>query len=369
MMLKIAIIGTRGIPNNYGGFEEISEYLSVGLVEKGHDITVYNSHNHPYKKKSWQGVKIVHQYDPEYLLGTSGQFIYDFNCILHARRQNFDVILFMGYTSSSVWATLFPKNSVIISNMDGLEWKREKYSRPVQFFLKHAEKWAIKNSHYHIADSQVIQSHLQKKYQLYCNYIPYGASVCSQTDDSFLTHFGLTRQNYLLLIARMEPENNVQTILEGFHKSSSTKKLAVIGNTANRMGSHMLDKYQADPRIIFLGSIFNKNILDTFRAHCYLYFHGHSVGGTNPSLLEAMAGSALIAAHANDFNKAVLGKDAYYFSNSSEVKNLIEQIHCNGKEFNMVINNKQKIRTLYSWEKIINEYNEFICRCYEQYHQ
>src|SRR5881275_3356295 len=116
MNLKIGIIGTRGIPNNYGGFEQVSEFLSKGLLLKGHEITVYNSHNHPYQENSWKGVNIVHCYDPEYLIGTAGQFIYDFNCIMHARRQKFDVLLFMGYTSSSIWARLFPKETVIISN-------------------------------------------------------------------------------------------------------------------------------------------------------------------------------------------------------------------------------------------------------------
>src|SRR5215213_11430209 len=102
MALKIAILGTRGIPNNYGGFEQIAGFLSKGLVEKGHSVTVYNSHQHPYKKDSWNGVQIIHCFDPEFLIGTAGQFIYDLNCILDARKRNFDVWLFMGYTSSSI---------------------------------------------------------------------------------------------------------------------------------------------------------------------------------------------------------------------------------------------------------------------------
>src|SRR3954468_24285977 len=112
--MKIAIIGTRGVPNNYGGFEQVTEFLSVGLLAKGHEVFVYNSHNHPYKEKTWNGVQLIHCYDPEYLIKTAGQFIYDFNCIRDARKRDFDVLLFMGYSSSSIWHFLFPKKKVIV---------------------------------------------------------------------------------------------------------------------------------------------------------------------------------------------------------------------------------------------------------------
>jgi hypothetical protein len=103
MSLRIAILGTRGIPNNYGGFEQVAAQLSKGLVEKGHTVTVYNSHKHFYKKNTWNGVQITKCFDPEFLIGTTGQFVYDLNCILDTRKRDFDIILMLGYTSSSVW--------------------------------------------------------------------------------------------------------------------------------------------------------------------------------------------------------------------------------------------------------------------------
>ncbi len=143
--MKIAIIGTRGIPNHYGGFEQFAEYLSLGLVEKGHMVTVYNSHTHPYQGNDWNGVKIIHCKDPEDKLGTIGQFVYDYNCIRDTRKRNYDIILQLGYTSSSVWGRLLPrKKSIITTNMDGLEWKRTKYSQKVQKFLQYAEKLGVK---------------------------------------------------------------------------------------------------------------------------------------------------------------------------------------------------------------------------------
>jgi Domain of unknown function (DUF1972) len=173
--MKLAIIGTRGIPNRYGGFEQISEYLSVGLAARGYEVSVYCSSDHPYRGSEWNGIKLIHCYDAEKHLLTAGQFIYDLNCIRDARKRNFDVLLFMGYTSSSIWGKWFPKNSLVISNMDGLEWKREKYSKPVQIFLRHAEKLAVQFSHFHIADSPAIKQHLDDKYGINATYIPYGA--------------------------------------------------------------------------------------------------------------------------------------------------------------------------------------------------
>jgi len=109
--MKIAILGTRGIPNYYGGFEQFAEFFSVYLAEKGHEVYCYNSHNHSYQEKTFHGVHILHQRDPEYKYGTFGQFIYDYNCIIDARKRNFDIILQLGYTSNSIWFFLMPKKS------------------------------------------------------------------------------------------------------------------------------------------------------------------------------------------------------------------------------------------------------------------
>ena len=175
--MKIAILGTRGIPNHYSGFEQFAEFFSVYLAENGHDVYVYNSHDHLYQEKTYKGVHIIHQYDPEYKLGTFGQFIYDFNCIMDSRKRDFDIILQLGYTSNSIWFFLLPKKPIIITNMDGLEWKRSKYSKPVQQFLKFAERLAVKSSNHLISDSLGIQTYLKEKYEVTSTYIPYGAKV------------------------------------------------------------------------------------------------------------------------------------------------------------------------------------------------
>lgn len=364
MNLKIAILGTRGIPNYYGGFEHISEYVSEGLVKRGHSVTVYNSHNHPYTENNWNGVEIRHCYDPEYKIGTAGQFIYDLNCLLDARKRKYDVIMLMGYTSSSVWGSLYPKGSAIITNMDGLEWKRSKYSKPVQAFLRYAEKLAVKHSQYYVADSMVIQSYLKNKYKIDSKYIPYGADLFSEIEREQFERSEILREDYFLLMARMEPENNIETILEGFNQSNSAKSFKVLGDTGNRFGKYITHKFKNDDRIQFKGSIFDNAKVRSLQNNSYLYFHGHSVGGTNPSLLEAMASEALIAAHNNPFNKSVLHTDAFYFSNANEVKNIVETVRRMETEKTMVNNNLYKIKNQFNWETIVDQYEEFALECF-----
>lgn len=365
MKLRIAILGTRGIPNYYGGFEHISEYVSAGLVKRGHSVIVYNSHNHPYTQDSWNGVEIKHCYDPEYLVGTAGQFIYDMNCLLDARKRKFDVVLIMGYTSSSVWGKLYPKKSTIITNMDGMEWKRSKYSRPVQQFLKYAEKLAVKYSHYYVADSRVIKSYLADKYNITSEYIPYGADVYSDQEREQYDFNEAMKEDYFLLMARMESENNIETILDGFNRSNSNRKFKVLGDTGNRFGKYITNKFNNDERIEFKGAIFDTPKVRSLQNNSYLYFHGHSVGGTNPSLLEAMASEALIAAHNNPFNKSVLNTDAFYFSNAGEVQELVETVQRKDPEKSMVMNNLHKIQDQFNWETVIDQYEEFIVESYK----
>jgi glycosyltransferase involved in cell wall biosynthesis len=367
MKLKIAILGTRGIPNYYGGFEHISEYVSAGLVKRGHSVTVYNSHNHPYGKDNWNGVNIVHCYDPEYLMGAAGQFVYDLNCIRDARKRSFDVIIVMGYTSSSVWGKLYPEQSAIITNMDGLEWRRSKYSKPVQKFLKYAEKLAVKHSQYYISDSMVIKSYLADKYHINSKYIPYGADLFSEHEREQLSPSDALKEDYFLLMARMEPENNIETILEGFNNSNSDKAFQVLGDTGNRFGKFITHKFKNDTRIKFRGSIYDTGKVRSLQNSSYLYFHGHSVGGTNPSLLEAMASEALIAAHNNPFNQSVLHKDAFYFSNANDVKQLIETVKRQEPEKAMVSNNLHKIKHQFNWEHIVDQYEKFAVECFFNY--
>jgi glycosyltransferase involved in cell wall biosynthesis len=368
MELSIAILGTRGIPNHYGGYEQAATFLSAGLVEKGNRVTVYNSHNHPYRDKTWKGVDIMHCYDPEYKTGTTGQFIYDLNCIRHARKKNYDVLLLMGYTSSSVWGRFYPKKTLIISNMDGLEWQRSKYSAPVRRYLRYAENLAVKYSDFYIADALGIQDYLREKYNITSRYIPYGAEVYKNESTDVLDNYEVTAYNYYLLVARIEPENNIETILDGFLASGSEKQFLLIGNINNKYSKKIQKKYSGSNKIRFIGALFDEQKLHSLKVFSGLYFHGHSVGGTNPSLLEAMASRAVIVAHDNPFNRAVLDADARYFSSSPVIRDIIMNFTRDEISEQMIRNNLEKIKKYYNWQTIINQYESFIRECYNEMH-
>jgi glycosyltransferase involved in cell wall biosynthesis len=361
--MRIGIIGTRGIPNHYGGFEQFAEYLATYLVKKDCEVYVYNSSNHPYQEKTFKGVHIIHCNDPEKTMGTIGQFIYDMNCILDSRKRNLDIILQLGYTSSSIWSFLFPKKSLIITNMDGLEWKRSKYSYFVRQFLNFAERLAINHSNYLVADSEGIKKYIDDKYKKDSKYIAYGSKIVSNIDKSVLEKHQLQEQKYHMLIARIEPENNVETILDGVCLSSDKTSFLVIGDyNNNNFGKRVKEKYKDFENIIFLGSIYNNEELNSLRNYCDLYFHGHSVGGTNPSLLEAMGSGNLIIAHNNIFNKAVLKEDGFYFFTPEDVSFYLKN---KNKENEMlkIENNKLKILNEYDINKINNSYFTYFHEC------
>ena len=362
--MRIAILGTRGIPNNHGGFEQFAEYLSQYLVNKGHQVWVYNSHNHSFQENRWNNVEIIHKFDPEYLIGTFGQFVYDFNCILDSRRRRFDVVLQLGYTSSSIWGRLLPKRSVIITNMDGLEWKRTKYPGKVRKFLKYAEKLAIKWSDFHVADSIGIQEYLQKEYAILSKYIPYGAIPFTNPDKRLPETYDVRPYQYNMLIARLEPENNIEMILVGVSESDGTLPFLVIGKHETKYGDYLKNKFSGNENIRFLGGIYNIKHLNNLRYYSNLYFHGHSAGGTNPSLLEAMASETLIVAHENIFNKSILEEDAFYFQNANDIKQLLRVKR--GECTEMIKNNKQKIENRFSWDQINGQYESYMRECLQK---
>lgn len=363
--LRIGIVGTRGIPNHYGGFEQFAESLSVFLVAQNYEVFVYNSSNHPYQDNNYKGVKIIRCYDPEDVIGTVGQFVYDLNCIIDSRTKNLDILLQLGYTSSSIWSFLFPKKPLIITNMDGLEWKRTKYSNTVRRFLKYAEKLAVKKSDFLISDSKGIKDYLFNKYKVDSKFIAYGSHIFKNPEESILNGFDLKAYKYNMLIARIEPENNIEIILDGVSLVEKPKKFIVIGDYKRSSYSRkIVEKFSENKNIIFLGSIYDSKVLNNLRFFSNLYFHGHSVGGTNPSLLEAMGCQCLIVAHNNNFNKSVLGNDGFYFSTSKDIKSIINSV----KKTDNIFKTEQnilKIEKYYNTLNINNTYLDFFNDCLE----
>ncbi len=359
--MKIAILGTRGIPNNYGGFEQFAEFLSVGLAERGHEVTVYNPHFHPYKGTSWHGVRVRHIYSPEEYIGASANFIYDYLCLKDALKSDFDILLECGYHSNAPSYYLLKKDmhAVLITNMDGMEWKRSKWGPATQWLIRKLEKMAVRKSHYLVSDNEGVRQYYQETYQAPSFFIAYGSEVVESFDASCLDDWGLRPYGYHMLIARLEPENNIETILDGYAQSGcSSEPFIVIGNHQTKYGRYLQKKYAAVPGVRFLGSIYNGQLLANMRAFASHYFHGHSVGGTNPSLLEAMGSRTFIAAHDNQFNRAVLKEHALYFRTAADVARIIGETYPDELRESFLAANVRSIIENYTWSHIVEAYEQ-----------
>lgn len=375
--MKIAFISTRGIPNNYGGFEQFAEYISVGLAQRGHEVVVYSPHFHPYKEKNYKGVRIKHIYSPETWMGSSiGSFFYDFSSLKDAlKKEKFDIIYEAGYTSivpAYIWFNVKNiKYPIFTTNMDGLEYKRTKFNKWVQKFVFWEERMTVKHSHYLIADNMGIHDYYKEKYGKESKFLAYGADIHDNYNEDFLKEFGLEVNNYYLLVARLEPENNIVMAIEGYlaSKEKGKRPLIIVGKTNTPHGKELVTKYGNEKSIRFVGGIYDFDKLNSIRHFSFAYFHGHSVGGTNPSLLEAMASDCFILANNNIFNKAVLGENALYYSDNTTVAELLNNIDDLAQTHKKIFieNNLEIIRKDYSWEKLVDEHEKYFLWLLEEY--
>ena len=367
--MKIAFVSTRGIPNNYGGFEQFAEYISVGMAQRGHEVVVYSPKFHPYQESTYKGVRIKHIYSPETWMGSSvGSFFYDFASLRDAlKKEDFDIIYEAGYTSiipAYIWFNVKKrKRPIFTTNMDGLENKRSKFSPMVRRSLDWEEKMAVKYSHYLIADNMGIHDYYKEKYGKESKFLAYGADIHDDFKAEYLEEFGLKSEEYYILIARLEPENNIVMAIEGYlhSKENGRRPLIVVGKTNTPHGKELVEKYGNERNVEFVGGIYDFKKLDSVRHFSKAYFHGHSVGGTNPSLLEAMAAGCFIFAHDNIFNRAVLKENAFYYPSADKVTEYLNRIDtiAEGSKIQYTARNIEVIRNEYSWESLIDKHEKY----------
>lgn len=369
---KIAIIGSRGIPNNYGGFEKFTEVLSTLLVRKGVHVTVSCERNNSKNPEEFFGVELF--YFPlkppnSGIARNIYEFLYDtYSLFLSAQKA--DVIYMLGYSASFFFfiPKLYGKRLWV--NPDGLEWKRSKFNSIIKFFLKISEKLAFLWADEIIADSMEIKKYIKSQYGLNSRFISYGVQdmMPIKWDKDKLPEILRDQLNlgskYWLIVARLEPENNIHLIIKSYLENNLKDPLIVIGNfSSNKYKEHILNLIQKKPDkdVIFVGGIYNQDSLNMLRQNCFAYIHGHSVGGTNPSLLEIMAMKTIILAHENKFNKEVCGDTAIYFKDIGDLKNKMQAIDANTDSFLTLKENCYKrVKSKYSWDRIVKEYSELI---------
>lgn len=351
--MRIALQGSRGIPNRYGGFEELAEHLALGLRERGHEVWVYTSSTHPDPSPLWKGVHRVVQWDPEPRWGSAGQLVYDALSLFHAEKLRPDILFALGTTSSGAWLLClrslgFLKKPLLFVHLDGLEWKRGKYKPWIRTVLRWQEKWAVEAADMVVADHPALMEYVKKHYPGKSRVeLAYGADVPQPQPEQGLTKWGLEAGQYALALSRAVPENNWELVLNGAVKSSIP--LVAVADWTTPHGQVLRAQFSDAPSIHWLDALFDPNEVETLRQHCRLYVHGHSVGGTNPGLLQAMASGCRIAAHRNPFNHGVLLENAAYFSNEKELQSAWEHSEL------LPLDHRVRLQK-YRWEDVIDGY-------------
>jgi len=359
--MKFAILGARGIPARYGGFETFAEELAVRLVKKGVDVTVYCEAG-AEQPDSYKGVRLV--YVPSPSLGPFTTILFDLRCLWHARK-DYDTVYMLGYGASIFCFIPRLWGRKVWINMDGIEWARAKWSFPAKVYFKVMEAMAMWTPNRIIADAEGIKQFLSSRHMHLppCSVIPYGAQVVDRPPDvALLTEWGLQPSKYLLVVSRLEPENHVLEILRGFSMSESRLPLVVVGN--NQIDTPYIERLKefSDIRIRFIGAVYDKAKLQSLRYYCKAYFHGHSVGGTNPSLLEAIGCGNAVIAHDNPFNREVLGGLGVYFNSQDDIPLLVNSMEERGKALSDGISQRmrERIRDVYNWDLISERYLEIL---------
>lgn len=358
--LRVAILGTRGIPAQYGGFETFAERLSLGLVAQGIGVTVYCESDEPRADESYHGVHL--RYISMHIKGALRTIIFDLRSLWDARK-GFDVVYMLGYGAAQFCFLPRLWGAEVWINVDGLEWARSKWNVVARWYFHIMEFLSPFVANRIIADAEAIRLSLIARHRLpCCSVIPYGCEVIEKPpSDEPLRMWGVLSGEYYLVVCRLEPENHVREIIEGFCLSKSHKTLLIVGN-------HLADSAYAgqlraihDERVHLIGTVYDQIALGSLRYHCSGYLHGHSVGGTNPSLLESMGCANVVLAHDNPFNREVLADCGLFFKSSKELAKLINQVETGLVDIARLRQRSQeRVKANYRWSQIIAAYIELL---------
>ncbi|HFI0143655.1 TPA: beta 1-4 rhamnosyltransferase Cps2T [Streptococcus suis] len=378
-MKHIFIIGSRGLPAQYGGFETFVEQLVSHQVSphiRYHVACLSDSSHHQHSE--YKGADCFTINPPK--LGPARVIAYDMMAISYAldlvkaQQMERPIFYILGNTIGGFIAPFAKKihsvGGTLFVNPDGLEWKRTKWSKPVQTYLKYAEKLMAKHADLLIADNEGIEDYIQTAYPgTQTRFIAYGTDLTPtdyQSDsEAVLDFFGqwnLTEKDYYLIIGRFVPENNYLTAIREFMASSTKRDLVIVANHAGSAYFQKLEEetdFSRDKRIKFVGTVYDSNLLKYLRNQCRAYIHGHEVGGTNPSLLEALAQTNENLVLGVDFNqKVALNGARYWTKEQGNLSRLLDRIDGQEEAVELGQIAKEHMRNAYTWEKIVRDYEE-----------
>lgn len=363
--MRIALVGTRGVPARYGGFETCVEEVGSRLADRGHEVVVYCRRVEPESEsdrdagRTYKGMSLVYygamrRRSLETLSHTALS-------VQHLVRHRTEVAVLFNAANAPFLPALRAARIPVATHVDGLEWKRAKWGRAGRRYYLAAERLAVWWSDALIADASGIQDYYAGKFGKRTDLIAYGAPSLDHVGNERLGKLGLIPQGYHLAVARFEPENHVDIIVEGYSTSDAQRPLVVVGSAPYADDFTARVKSFADDRVRFLGGVWDQDLLDELYANAFTYAHGHSVGGTNPSLLRALGGSAPTIAFDVNFNREVLGEAGRYFATPTEFRS---QIHAaeDDPAYTAELGARGRVQaSRYDWDDVTDRY-EMLCR-------
>ena len=356
--MRIAILGTRGVPARYGGFETAAEEIGLRLAERGHEVIVY-CRNPGQVQKSYRGMELVNL--PAVRLKALETISHTGLSAVHAISIDKPDVAFLFNAANALYIPLFRSAAIPVAvHVDGLEWQRAKWGKGGTSYYRWAEARSTRWAQAVIADSQGIVDHLLAEHGVIASYIPYGAPVVAP-HPAKLSEIGLAPLEYHLVVARFEPENHISEIVTGYVSSACRKPLVVVGDAAygDAYRQEILRVGQSDPRVRFLGSVWDQDLLDALYCGAASYVHGHSVGGTNPSLLRAMGAGAPVIAHRVSFNEEVARGNGRYFTCPDQVAHECELVESD--PVSAVARGRAgraDVTQRYQWETVADQYEK-----------
>jgi glycosyltransferase involved in cell wall biosynthesis len=357
-MKRVAILGSRGIPARYGGFETFAEELATRLAQAGFELTVFGERRRGEARLGHhRGVRLVRMSAPR--LGPLSTLLYDLRCLWRARR-GYDVVLMLGYGASLFCGLPRSRGTEVWISMDGLEHRRGKWGPLGRAWLRRMEARALSVADRVVFDSEAVRRDVLSRVSgpARAHVIEYGARLDLPRDPGVVESLGLRPRSYYLVVCRIEPENRVLEIVRAVSRAPTTRELIVVGDVERAGPYGEACRRAAGPQVRFLGAVFDRQTLHALRAESWAAIHGHSVGGTNPSLLEALAAGVPVIAHENPFNREVLGDGARTFRDEDELVAAIAAAERASAEDRLAEGERgrRRIQERYTWERIAAEY-------------
>lgn len=363
--MKIAIIGSHGYPIVYGGYETFVKELAERLTIKNIEVSVYCIKNDFLSyPRIINGINLV--YIKTSRKKNFTQLIYSFQAVIHAIFSKYDLIILLN-SANGIWGLLlrlFNKKAVI--NVDGVEWERPKWKGVGSIYYIFSSWMATKFFKYIITDSKEMRKVYLQKWKKDSEVIAYGANLNYKSNTDIISRLNITKGSYYLVVGRLIPDNNADFIIKEFISSSSAKYLVVVGDDKFNGEFSKRIKMIKHRKLIFTGYITNRDELNDLYLNSYVYIHGHEYGGTNPTLLEALASGSAVLALNTCFNKEVLSNANYGVYFNKEKNALSKQIQLLDSDQTLIDNMRNiardRIKENYSWEKITDEYMQLFKR-------